>query len=172
MSTGEVENARFAIGDQVVHPHHGVGFVVRLEEKQFKPDAARRYYVVSIPNMTLWVPVDISLSGLRKLSQKDELEQCRQVLLDKPQALTVGKDMLANLSARIKRGTLMAQCEVVRDLAAFGLQKPLYDSLANFQFAALNVLCQEWAAVQGITQGDASAEISGLLKKGRATKES
>jgi len=169
MKTSETEDRKFAIGDKVVHPQHGVGYVAGLEEKQFKPNAARMYYVISIPNTTLWVPVDLSLSGLRKLSLKDELEQCRQVLQDTPQALTASKELLNNLSVRIKRGTLMAQCEVVRDLSAFGWQKPLYDSLADFQRGVLNVLCQEWAAVQGITQGEASFEINSLLQTAKKT---
>lgn len=167
MTIGEAADMKFAIGDQVVHPQHGVGVVVGLEEKRFTPNVNRIYYVISIPNTTLWVPVDISLSGLRKLSRKDELEQCRQVLQDTPQVLLAGKELRANLSARLKQGTLMAQCEVVRDLTAFGWQKPLYDTLADFQRAIMNVLCQEWSAVQGITQSDASAEINELLKKAR-----
>jgi len=172
MTTGEAVDVKFAIGDKVVHPHHGVGVVAGLEEKQFKPNAARLYYVVSIPNTTLWVPVDLSLSGLRKLSLKGELEHCQQVLQDTPRALTTGKDLLTNLSVRIKQGRLIAQCEVVRDLSALGWQKPLYDSLAEFQRTILNVLCQEWAAVKGITQAEASYEIIGLLQKGKAaTKE-
>jgi len=162
---------KFEIGDKVVHPQHGVGFVSGLEEKQFKPSAARMYYVVSIPDTTLWVPVDLSTSGLRKLSLKSELEQCCQVLQASPQALSAGKDLLSNLSTRIKQGSITAQCEVVRDLTAFGFQKPLYGPLADFQRMALDVLCQEWAAVKGITPAEASYEINGLLKKGRASKE-
>jgi len=171
MTTGESLDVKFAIGDKVVHPQHGVGFVAGLEEKQFKPNAARMYYVVSIPDTTLWVPMDLSGSGLRKLSLKGELEECRQVLQNPPQALISGRDLLGSLSARIKQGTMIAQCEVVRDLMAFGWQKPLYGPLANFQIAALKVLCQEWATIEGITQMDASSEIHDLLKKGRVAKE-
>jgi CarD family transcriptional regulator len=171
MTTGEHLDLKFAIGDKVVHPQHGVGFVAGLEEKQFKPNAARVYYVVSIPDAVLWVPVEqLSTSGLRKLSLLDELEQCRQVLSDTPQTLSTGKDLLTNLSNRIKQGTIVDQGEVVRDLAALGWQKPLYGSLVDFQRAILDVLCQEWAAVKGMSVADASYEINGLLKKGRAAK--
>ena len=171
MITSESSDMKFAIGDKVVHPQHGVGFVSGMEEKQFPSSAARMYYVVSIPDTTLWVPVDLSTSGLRKLGLKSELEQCRRVLQASPQALSAGKDLLSNLSARIKQGSIIAQCEVVRDLQAFGWQKPLYGPLADFQRMAMEVLCQEWAAVKGITQADASYEITGLLKKGRASEE-
>ena len=171
MTTIESSGMKFAIGDKVVHPQHGVGFVAGLEEKQFEPNAARMYYVVSIPDTTLWVPVDMSTSGLRKLGLKSELEQCRQVLLATPQTLNAGRELLPNLSGRIKQGTIITQCEVVRDLAAFGRNKPLYGPIAEFQRMVLNVLCQEWAAVKGIPQAEASNEISVLLKKGRVALE-
>ena len=171
MTMGESLDMKFAIGDKVVHPQHGVGFVAGLEEKQFEPNTARMYYVVSIPDTTLWVPVDLSTSGLRKLSLESELEQSRQVLQATPQTLNPGRDLLASLSGRIKQGTIIAQCEVVRDLAAFGWHKPLYGPLADFQRMVLNVLCQEWAAVKGVSQVEASHEIDILLKKGRAAQE-
>ena len=171
MTTGESSDMKFAIGDKVVHPQHGVGFVAGLEEKQFEPNAACMYYVVSIPDTTLWVPVDLSTSGLRKLGLKSELEQCRRVLQAAPKEIDPGRNMLTNLSAHIKQGTIITQCEVVRDLAAFGRHKPLFGSIADFQRMVLNVLCQEWAAVNGVSQVEASHEINDLLKKGRATQE-
>lgn len=170
MTITESSDTKFAIGDKVVHPQHGVGFIAGLEEKQFEPNAVRMYYVVSIPDTTLWVPVDLSTSGLRKLGLESDIEQCRQVLQAPPEELNAGRDMLANLSARIKQGTIIAQCEVVRDLAAFGRQKPLYGPIADYQRMILNVLCQEWAAVKGITQDEASQEINILLKKGKAAQ--
>jgi CarD family transcriptional regulator len=163
---------KFAIGDKVVHPQHGVGLVTGLEEKKFEPSVTRMYYVVAISDTTLWVPVDFSASGLRKLGLKSELEQCHQILQASPQALNAGQELLSSLSGRIKQGTIIAQCEVVRDLAAFGWHKPLYGPLADFQRMVMNVLCQEWAAVKGISQAEASREINGLLTKGSADKES
>ena len=65
---GEILDMKFDIGDKVVHPQHGVGYVANLEEKQFEPNAPRTYYVIIIPDTTLWVPVDLPTSGLRKLS--------------------------------------------------------------------------------------------------------
>jgi RNA polymerase-interacting CarD/CdnL/TRCF family regulator len=171
MATIESSDKKFVIGDKVVHPQHGVGFVAGLEEKQFEPNAACLYYVISIPDTTLWVPVDLSTSGLRKLGLKSDLVECRQILQAAPQVLNAGRGMLTNLSVRIKQGTIIAQCEVVRDLAGFGWHKPLYGSIANFQQIVLNVLCQEWAVIQGISQAEASQEIKVLLRKGKAAQE-
>jgi CarD family transcriptional regulator, regulator of rRNA transcription len=164
---GEIQEMKFNIGDKVVHPQHGVGFVADLEEKQFQPNTSRMYYVITIPDTTLWVPVDLSTSGLRKLSVKSELDQCRQVLQSAPLALTADRSLLASLIAHINQGTLTAHCEVVRDLNAFGWHKPLYGSMAEFHRVILNVLCQEWALVEGVSQIEANQEVSSLLKKGR-----
>ena len=71
---------KFEIGDKVVHPQHGVGYIEGMEEKQFDTSTARMYYVVSIPDTTLWVPVDFSSSGLRKVGSKKEIEECRKIL--------------------------------------------------------------------------------------------
>jgi len=171
MTTSESNDMKFAIGDKVVHPQHGVGFVAGLEEKKFEPNAACIYYVVSIPDTTLWVPVELSTSGLRKLGLKSELEECRQALQARPQKLNAGRDMLSSLSSRIRQGTLITQCEVVRDLAAFGRHKSLYGPMGDYQRTILNVLCQEWAAVNGVSQADASHEINVLLRMGRETNE-
>jgi CarD family transcriptional regulator len=167
MTTLESSGMKFSVGDKVVHPQHGVGVVSDLEEKQFEPHVSRMYYVVSIPETTLWVPVDLSTSGLRKLSAKSELDQCRQVLLDTPQALKPGRDLLGNLSVRIKQGTIIAHCEVIRDLFAFGWHKPLYGPIADFQRMIFDVLCQEWSVVDGLSLIEATNEINLLLKKSK-----
>lgn len=171
MTTIESSEIKFAIGDKVVHPQHGVGFVADLEEKQFEPNSARMYYVVSITDTTLWVPVDESTSGLRKLGLKSDLKQCIQVLQATPQELIAGRDMLSNLSARIKEGSIIAQCEAVRDLTAFGWRKPLYGPIADYQRMILSVLVQEWAALKGVTNDQAFHEIDILLKKGKAAQK-
>jgi RNA polymerase-interacting CarD/CdnL/TRCF family regulator len=171
MTAIEPSDLKFAVGDQVVHPQYGVGFVAGLEEKQFEPSGTRMYYVISIPDTTVWVPVDLSTSGLRKLGLKSDLEDCRQILQATPQVLYAGKGMMTHLSVRIKQGTIIAQCEVVRDLAAFGWRKPLYGAIANFRYIVLNVLCQEWAAIQGVSQVEASQEIKVLLGNCRAAQK-
>jgi len=160
---------KFSIGDRVVHPQQGVGYVAKLEEKQFEPNKPRMYYVILIPDTTVWVPVDLSTSGLRKLSARGELEQCRQVLQSAPQPLSPDRSLLASLIGHINQGTITAQCEVVRDLTAFGWHKPLYGPMAEFQRVIMNVLSQEWAVVEGVSVVEAAHEINILLKKCRAT---
>ena len=162
---------KFDIGDKVVHPQHGVGYVADREEKQFEPNTSRTYYVVVIPDTTLWVPVDLPTSGLRKLGLKSELEHCREVLQSAPLALKPDRGLMASLADQINQGTVIDHCEVVRDLNAFGWHKRLYGPIAEFQRILMNVLCQEWAAVEGVSLLEASHEISVLLKQGRVAHD-
>ena len=164
-------NMKFSVGDRVVHPQQGVGYVARLEEKQFEPNHPRMYYVVLIPDTTVWVPIDLPTSGLRKLSARSELEQCRQVLQSAPHLLTPDRGLLASLIVHLNQGTLTAHCEVVRDLTAHGWHKPLYGPMSEFQRVILNVLSQEWAAIEEISRVEATQEISLLLKTGRAAHD-
>ena len=168
MTTIEQSGLKFEVGDKVVHPQHGVGYIEGLEEKQFEPNNAQMYYVVSIPDTTLWVPVDFLSSGLRKLGSISEFNECQQVLTESPEILTAGRDLLSKLFERINIGSIIAHCEVIRDLTAFGWKKPLYGPIADFQRMALQVLCQEWAMIKDIPLADASQEINQLLKRGRA----
>jgi CarD family transcriptional regulator len=157
----------FEIGERVVHPHHGVGQIVKLEDREFERGDTRRYYEIDIPGgSTVWVPVDLSNSGLRKLASKSELAHCREILQACPSPLTEdGRVRQSTLAAHLKQGTVAAQCEVVRDLSAFVAHKPAYGTSSAFLEAMLRVLCQEWAIVEEITVAEARFEISSSLEK-------
>jgi len=159
---------KLKIGDRVVHPQYGVGQVVKLEEREFEPGVTRQYYEVSIPGSTLWVPLDQPTFGLRKLTVRSEIDRCRQVLSSRPLPLTEDARLRqSDLSARLKQGTMVAHCEVVRDLSAYGAHKPISGTIAAFLRVTQDVLCQEWAAVEDVTLAEAAAEIGVLLEKSK-----
>jgi len=166
-----VINMTFNVGDKVVHPQHGVGDVVELEEREFEPGVTRRYYEVSIPGgSTIWVPFDPPSFGLRKLADRREINRCRQVLASPPVPLgDDSRSRQADLANRLKLGTIRTQCEVVRDLFAFGEHKSLYGTIAGFFKQTQYVLCQEWALVEGISLPEAMQEVNALLEKSRQT---
>lgn len=156
----------FEVGERVVHPQHGVGEIVQLEDREFERGEPRRYYEIHIPGgSTVWVPVDLSNSGVRRLARRSEIPRCREVLQAHPSPLTEdGRVRQATLVAHLRQGTIIAQCEVVRDLSAFVAHKPAYGTISSFLEAMLRVLCQEWAIVEGMTTADAMAEINSLLE--------
>jgi CarD family transcriptional regulator len=153
----------FEIGDRVVHPQHGVGQIVRLEDREFERGDTRRYYEIHIPGgSVVWVPVNLSDSGLRRLAHKSELARCREILKARPLPLMDdGRVRQSELVARLKRGTIAAQCEVVRDVSAFVAHKPAYGTITAFLESMLRVLCQEWAIVEGITASEAMSVVLG-----------
>ena len=161
----------FKIGDRVVHPQHGVGSVVRVEEREFDPGQTRRYYEVSVSaGSTIWVPFDPPSFGLRTLADRSEINRCRQILAARPSPLgDDSRSRQAELTSRLRLGTIRTQCEVVRDLYAFGEHKSLYGSIAGFFRQTQHVLCQEWAIVEGITIAEAEQEVTALLEKSRQT---
>lgn len=162
----------FKVGDRIIHPRHGLGQVTNLAVKQFVEGEKRPFYEISFPGSTLWVPLNLSRTGIRKLTVKSEIANCRRLL--KAPAAPLNSDprlRQAELKEHLKAGTLSAHCEVVRDLAANGWHKPLSGSMAAFLKATQDVLCQEWAAVEGVSLADAALEIESLLEKGRQAND-
>lgn len=167
-----VAYSMFEIGERVVHPQHGVGQIVKLEDREFERGESRKYYEIQIPGGSIvWVPVDLTNSGVRRLASKHELVQCREILKSSPLPLTDdGRVRQATLVAHLKQGTIAAQCEVVRDLSAFVAHKPAYGTITGFLESTLRVLCQEWALVEEVSVSEAMSEISSLLEKKDAHK--
>lgn len=144
--------------------------MVKLDEREFGSGGMRRYYEVSIPvtGSTLWVPCDPPSFGLRRLAERGEINDCRVILASRPSPLTDdARSRQSVLMERLKQGTIRVQCEVVRDLFAFGEHKSLYGSMAGFFRQTQNVLCEEWALVEGVTREEAIQEIASLLEKSR-----
>lgn len=163
----------FEIGERVVHPHHGLGTIIGVTDRQFSEGGPRSYYEISIESGTMWVPVGEPGFGLRRLTDKSELDRCGRVLQGSPSKLDVDPRRLrSQLSDRLKEGTIIAHCEVVRDLNALGSRKPLYGPLAEFRRMALNVLCEEWATVAEISVEEAARKITGYLARGKRTDDS
>jgi RNA polymerase-interacting CarD/CdnL/TRCF family regulator len=162
----------FKVGDQVIHPRHGLGQVTKLAVKQFVEGEKRPFYEISFPGSTLWVPLNLSTSGVRKLTVKSEIATCRRVLKAPAEPLEDDYRLRqTELNDHLKEGTLTARCEVVRDLTAYSWHKPLNGSIATFLQTILEVLCQEWAAVEEITPAEAATEIQSLLEKGKQAND-
>lgn len=158
----------FEVDDQVVHPKHGVGRVVRLEEKQFGQNAPLLYYRVALSNGTIWVPVDRAGGGLRKLTSKNDLARYRGLLRSRPSPLSPNHRLRQlELLERMKQSSFKARCEVVRDLTALSWNKPLGESSSALLHAAHGALDEEWAAVTGVSVHEAAREVEALLLEGK-----
>jgi len=161
----------FQVNERVVYPAIGVGRVVGVVSKAFAEAEERQYYEVIGERTTAWVSVEDSIEkGLRRLTRPDELGPLRAVLRGQPVDLnTDSRQRQLEIRDRLKSGSLRAMCEVVRDLSGRAWHKTLNDSDMNALRRSSGALYEEWAAASGVTPGQATAEVAGLLGEARQT---
>jgi RNA polymerase-interacting CarD/CdnL/TRCF family regulator len=153
----------FQVDDRVVYPTFGVGRVVGRVTMAFGQAEQQDYYEIASERSTTWVPVAES-PGLRRLTRKDELARYRHLLGGRPSDLNPDfRQRHLDMRSKAREGTLVALCEVVRDLRARGWRKPLSEGDANVLRLSHQALCQEWAAADDVSLPDATAEVNALL---------
>jgi RNA polymerase-interacting CarD/CdnL/TRCF family regulator len=158
----------FKIGDRVVHPKYGVGIVANLKDREFEPGVMHRYYEISMPGTTLWVSLEMPTFGLRKLTVRSEIARCRIILASPPAPFIENvRERQTEMADQLKLGTIAAHCEVVRDLYAYFADKPSSGRIGGLLQIVQDILCQEWALVEGVTLLDAAEEIKTLLETSR-----
>ena len=154
------------VGDMVVHPVYGIGHVVKIEEKQFSEIGALLYYCVTLPKSTVWIPVEAQATiGLRLVTAKSDLDYYRDLLKGRPVPLHEDcKQRHLELASRLNQGSFQVMCEVVRDLTAWGWQKPLGRTDIVTLKKAEDSLYQEWATANGVSIAEAIEEVKSLLQ--------
>ena len=164
---------QFKVGERVVHPAHGIGRIVKIEEKRLFGGEARLYYEVATQKNTVWVPIEAGkTAALRPLMSKDDLARFRGILKGRPTALNKDhRQRHLEVMDRLKQGTLQVVCEVVRDLTARTWQKPLNEADTISLRKAHEQLCHEWAAAKEVSTIQASEEIAALLLETRRMYE-
>lgn len=159
----------FRIEQRVAYPAFGLGRVAALVPKSYLDPEVNECYEVVGEHSTIWVQVsEAAARGLRRLTRQGELPLYRSLLRTAPAQLSAdASSRFRDSQQRIKGGTLQALCEIVRDLSAYGWRKPMgeYDMLTLKK--SRHWLCQEWAAADGVSLSQATAEIDSLLLAGR-----
>lgn len=153
------------IGDQVVHPAFGIGYIAELEEKQFYHEGVHLYYKITQHKQSMWIRVTAQeTSGLRLVTPKRELAHYCDVLKSPPIPLNPNpQQRQVELISRLHQGTFQAVCEVMRDLTAWGWQKPLSQADTTTLQKTQYSLSEEWATAADISTTEAGREIDSLL---------
>jgi CarD family transcriptional regulator len=164
----------YQIGDWVVYPAFGVGRITDQMAKSLYEGESRLYYEVTGAGGTVWVLADeAAASGLRHLTRQDELVRLRDVLRGQPVALNSDfRQRRLDLREQVRRGTLQALCEVLRDLSGRAWGKPLSENDSNALRTSSIALCREWAAADKVSIEQATTEVNALLLQGRQAHES
>jgi len=165
---------QFQVGDRVVHPVHGVGIIKTFSKQLLSGEQAHEYYQVTTGTTTVWVPINAEgFAGLRKIAPKESLSACRRLLKGRPVLLDRDRQLRQlEIAKRLKGRLLPELCETVRDLRARSRQKPLGITEDNLLRKIYKALCDEWAAVAGVTNQTALFEIESLLQEGTQTTTS
>lgn len=159
----------FRSGDNAVHPTHGVGSIVRLEEKQLAGNELQRFYLLAIGTSIIWVPIAADGSTtLRAVTPKQDLEQYRKLLKSRPTALErEHKQWRFETNDRLAQGSFKTLCEVVRDLTSLGWYRSIGEVDASILKKVRDTLRREWAVAAGLSLDEAIQEVDTLLATGR-----
>jgi CarD family transcriptional regulator len=120
----------YSIGSKVVHPRHGAGTIVRVQEKRFG-DVTNTYYVIDTISreMQVMVPVERAEGmGLRHVKAASELRQVLASCRVAPSDDEIEKDYRARqnvLGEQLKSGRYDEVASAVRVLFHMNSQRAL-----------------------------------------------
>jgi CarD family transcriptional regulator len=160
----------FQVGDTIVHPMHGVGVIIRLDEMEHGQESRRYYVIAGRDKLTLWVPVDaVSRCGLRPLAPASGFTTLFEVLSSSAQPLSeMTLERQNEIFARFNTGTPEATCSIIRDLTARGLTKRLNENDTKMLKRARELLLDEWVLAMQVGYQEASSQLTALLSESKA----
>lgn len=158
----------YAIGDKIVYPMHGAGFIEDIETRCI---GGRKidYYVIRIlnGNIKLFLPVE-SKSDIR-LRPVSSPEQAKKILRDFEAEdvdpnIAWQKRYQFNLS-RLKEGDLENVSKVVRELIVRDATHGLSTEDRKMYILARGILAKEISIVLGIEEKELSERFSNIIKE-------
>jgi len=157
---------QFSVGDKVVHPHYGPGWVSGVERREFL-DGAKRYYVIEIPGqeMTLYLPVrNADEMGMRLAMSQSRLSRVLSMLGSKPRLLPEDyRERQEQIYAQLRTGRVMQLARVVRDLTWHRQRAHLTKKDGDYLKQGRNLLAAEMALVSGDDVSEASDLIEATM---------
>jgi CarD family transcriptional regulator len=167
----ERNETMFQVGEAVIHPGHGPGKVVNVENLSLS-DKDKRYYRIELltkeAETTVWVPVrDAEEQGVRRPVSRSRLSKVWRVLRDKPDDLPSDhKKRYEYVREKIENGDVVQIAEALRDLRwkdyhvrSLTIEgKRLYDK-------GTKLLSAEIALVQGDDPMVVETELSRVLSE-------
>ncbi len=158
---------KFAAGDHVVYPTHGVGKVERIAIEEIAGHNLELIHITFEENrMTLRVPVAKARSaGLRKLATRKLFDEALAVLKGRPRIKrTMWSRRAQEYEAKINSGDPLAVAEVVRDLRRNAGQPEQSFSERQIFEAALDRLAAELAVLDKTDKTAALTKLLDFLK--------
>ena len=151
-------------GDSVMHWTHGLGKVVKLEERALSGQMLL-YYAIQIGDMTVWVPADEMLeSRLRLPTRAAEFKRLMGTLSQPGEPLPDDRrERKTLLTEWLKDGRTESFFRVVRSLVTYRQGHSLNLDEQTLLKRSKNALVGEWSHVMSLTPAQAENELQRLL---------
>jgi CarD family transcriptional regulator len=166
--TREAECIDFAVGDNVVYPHHGAGQVIKKEKKEILGEV-RQYLTIKIlhNDMTVMVPCEnAGKAGLRRVIDEDTVKKVLAVLSDDVSEMPKNWNRrFKHNRDKIKTGDIYELAEVVRNLAVREQDKGLSTGEKQMYTRAKKILASEMMYALEKTEDEAEAYLDDLLTR-------
>ena len=157
----------FKIGDKVVHPYHGAGMVIDIEEKKLLKERGR-YYIIDLVAYAgiVMVPVNnVQKIGLRRVSGRRAISRAMLTLTSTPDTLSSDhRERQAHAQEKLNTGGLIAVTEVMRNLAWRNHEGRLTMADNKLYQRAQTFLAGELALARGIELQEAMEQLQTALK--------
>lgn len=154
----------FREGDSVMHWTHGLGKVVRLEERALSEEPIL-YYSVEIGDMTVWVPADDMLeTRLRRPTRAAEFKKLMVTLSEPGEPLPDDRRERKTLLLEwLKDGRTASLIRVIRSLSTLRQAHSLSVDEQAFLKRARGALLGEWSYAMSVPLAQAETELGRLL---------
>ncbi|MFZ0533145.1 MAG: CarD family transcriptional regulator [Anaerolineales bacterium] len=155
----------FQIGDKVIHCSFGLGDITAIEEKTINGHSTN-CYVVSITDMTVWIPIDdLQQNSLRAPTPPEEFIKTLPILTSPTENLLEDRVLRKNqLTEQLKDGQLASICRVVRDLTHYQRNSKLNDQEKSILERAVRSLLTEWTLSLGTPFNQAHQAMESMLQ--------
>lgn len=167
------EKVEYKKGDYVVYPAHGVGQIEAIETQTIAGMEIKLYAIVfEKDRMRLKVPVfKAQASGLRRLSNTGRMQDALKTLQGRAQVRRAMWSRRAQeYETKINSGDPVAIAEVLRDLKRSNDDTEQSYSERQIYQSAMERLAREVAAVERITEIEATERLEKLIRGGRKAK--
>ncbi len=167
------EKVEYKKGDYVVYPAHGVGQIEAIETQTIGGMEIKLYAIVfEKDRMRLKVPVfKAHASGLRRLSTTNRMQDALKTLQGRAQIRRAMWSRRAQeYETKINSGDPVSIAEVLRDLKRSNDDTEQSYSERQIYQSAMERLAREVAAVDRITEIEATERLEKLIRGGRKAK--
>jgi len=156
----------FKIGDKVVHPYHGAGMVIDIEEKKLLKERGR-YYIIDLVacDGIVMVPTNnIKKIGLRRVSGRRAISRAMNTLTSTPDTLSSDhRERQARAQEKLNTGDLIEVTKVMRNLAWRNHEGRLTMADNKLYQRAQTFLASEFALARGIELQEAKEQLQTAL---------